>query len=102
MGSARLTWDMASTIITETECLVDARPLTHVRSDNEDEHLLTPNHLLIGGAFPNIPDCVFNENSSWKTKTSDRTTGGNMEEIGPRILAYSERPKERDQSRIKA
>ena len=52
-----------------SECLVIARPLTNVRSDNEDKDPLTPNHFLIGRAFPNIPACVFNENPSLKTKT---------------------------------
>ena len=33
LGSAKLTWDTFSTIVTETESLVNARPLTNVRSD---------------------------------------------------------------------
>ncbi|XP_075254910.1 uncharacterized protein LOC142346282 [Convolutriloba macropyga] len=64
LGSAKLTWDVFTTIVAEAECLVNARPLTHVRSDNEDE-----DHFLIGRAFPNIPACVFNENPSLKTKS---------------------------------
>ena len=41
----------------------------HVSSDNEDKDPLTPNHVLIGRTFSNIPACVFNENPSLKTKT---------------------------------
>ena len=69
LGSAKLTWDVFTTIVAEAECLVNARPLTHVRSDNEDEDPLTPNHFLIGRALPNIPACVFNEYPSLKTKS---------------------------------
>ncbi|XP_075243931.1 uncharacterized protein LOC142338179 [Convolutriloba macropyga] len=69
LGSAKLTWDVFTTIVAEAECLVNARPLTHARSDNEDEDPLTPNHFLIGRAFPNIPACVSNENPSLKTKS---------------------------------
>ncbi|XP_075258499.1 uncharacterized protein LOC142350534 [Convolutriloba macropyga] len=69
LGSAKLTWDVFSTIVIETESLVNARPLTHVRSDTEDEDPLTPNHFLIGRAFPNIPACVFKETTTIQTKT---------------------------------
>ena len=69
LGSAKLTWDVFTTLVAEAECLVNARPLTHVRSDNEDEDPLTPSHFLIGRAFPNIPAFVFNENPSLKTKS---------------------------------
>ena len=69
LGSAKLTWDTFSTIVTETESLVNARPLTHVRSDVEDEDPLTPNHFLIGRAFSNVSACVFKENPTVQTKT---------------------------------
>ncbi|XP_075247120.1 uncharacterized protein LOC142340429 [Convolutriloba macropyga] len=69
LGSAKLTWNVVTTIVAETECLVNAHPLTHVRSDIEDEDPLTPKLFLIGPAFPNISACVFNENPSLKTKS---------------------------------
>ena len=69
LGSAKLTWDVFTSIVAEAECWVNARPLTNVKSDNEDEDALTPNHFLIGRAFPNIQACVFNENPSLKTKS---------------------------------
>ena len=69
LRSAKLTWDTFSTIVTETESLVNARPLTHVRSDVEDEDPPTPNHFLMGRAFSNVPLCVFKENPTVQTKT---------------------------------
>ncbi|XP_075255279.1 uncharacterized protein LOC142348000 [Convolutriloba macropyga] len=69
LASAKLTWDVFSTIVIETESLVNARPLTHVRSDIEEEDPLTPNHFLIGRAFPNVPACVFKETPTIQTKT---------------------------------
>ena len=69
LGSAKLNWDVFTTIVAEAECIVNARALTHGRSDNKDEDLLTPNQFLNGRAFPNIPACVFNENPSLKTKS---------------------------------
>ena len=38
----------------------------------------------------------------FEDKDADQTTWGNMEETGPRVLAYSERSMESDQSKIKA
>ena len=69
LASAKLTWDVFSTIVIETESLDNARPLTHVRSDIEDEDPLTPNHFLIGRAFPNVPACVFKETPTIQKKT---------------------------------
>ena len=68
LGSANLTWDVFTTIVTET-VFFKVRPLTHVRSDNEDEDSLTPNLFLIIWAFPYTPACVFNKNPTPKTKT---------------------------------
>ena len=70
LGSAKLTPDVFTTIVSEAECLVDSRPLTHVRSHHEDDNTLTPNHLLVGRPFCNVPGTVFNEtltlkNSPW-------------------------------------
>ena len=69
LGSAKLAWDVFSTIGIETESLDNARPLTHVRSDIEDEDPLRPNHFLIGRTFPNVPACVFKETPTIQTKT---------------------------------
>ena len=49
--------------------LLSARSLTHVRSAIEDENPLTPNHFLIGTAFPNVLACVFQEIPALQTKT---------------------------------
>ena len=64
-----MTWDTFSTIVTKTESLVNARPLTHVRSDVEDEDPLTPNHFLIGRTFSYVPAFVLKENPTVQTKT---------------------------------
>ena len=75
LGSAKLTWDAFPTIFTETESLVNPRPLTHVRRDVEDEDPLTSNFLLIGRALSSPSDAepfrtfVFNENPTVQTKT---------------------------------
>ena len=66
--------DVFITIATETERLENARPLTCVRSDSEDEDPLIPDNFLIGPVFPNIPACVFNENPSLKTKYCTQTS----------------------------
>ena len=68
LAAAKLTWDVFATIVTEKDCLVNARALKHLRSDNEDEGSLTSNHSLIGRVVSNIRACVFNDNPSLKMK----------------------------------
>ena len=81
LGSAKLTRDVFSTIVIETKSLVNARPLTHVRSDIEDEDPLTPNHFLIGRAFPNVPAlCPTIQTKTW-TQVRQR-----LEAIWKRLL----------------
>ena len=67
LGSAKLTPDVFATIVSEAECLVNSRPLTHVRSNHEDDNPLTPNHFLLGRPFCNVPGAVFNETLTLKS-----------------------------------
>ena len=70
LGSANLTPDVFATIVSEVECLVNSRPLIHVRSNQEDDNPLTTNNFLLGRPFCNVPGNVFNatltsKNSVW-------------------------------------
>ena len=47
LGSARLTYEELLTLLVETECVLNSRPLTYVYSQEDDvEEPLTPSHLL--------------------------------------------------------
>ena len=85
LGSAKLTPDVFSTIVTKAECLVISRPLTHVRSDNKDDDSLTPNHFLLGRPFANVPTILFQESASlkstWWTQVKQR-----LQQIWKRLL----------------
>ena len=85
LGFAKLTPDVFATIVSEAECLVNSRPLTHVRSNQEDHNPLTTNHFLLGRPFCNVPGAVFNEtlalkNSAW-TQEKQR-----LQQIWKRLL----------------
>ena len=67
IGSAKLNPNVFATIVSEAECLVNSRPLTHVRSNREDDNPLTPNHFLLGRPFCNVPGAVFNETLTLKS-----------------------------------
>lgn len=46
----------------EVASMLNARPLTHLSVDPEDESPLTPNHFLLGREQPHLPPDVFPEN----------------------------------------
>ena len=61
VGRQPLTDETLQTLMAEVEALLNSRPLTHVSSDPDDLEALTPNHLLLGRASPNLPPGVFSE-----------------------------------------
>ncbi|CAG7823464.1 unnamed protein product, partial [Allacma fusca] len=42
--------EVLATLMTEVECIINSRPLTHVSLDHNDDEALTPNHFLIGSS----------------------------------------------------
>ena len=47
LGSQQLKAETFQTILTETEGILNSRPITYVSSDNNDEEALTPNHFIL-------------------------------------------------------
>ena len=56
-----LTDEMLSTALIHVENLLNSRPLTAVGTDPRSPEPLTPHHLLLGRANPNLPPDVFGE-----------------------------------------
>ena len=54
LGTARLSFDELSTILTEVEGTLNSRPLTY--EYNELEEVLTPSHLIYGRRVKTLPD----------------------------------------------
>ena len=55
LGSTTVKEEVLRTVLTEVMGILNARPLTHLSVDPEDECPLTPNHFLLGRAHPHIP-----------------------------------------------
>ena len=72
LGSQKLTLDFFTTILAETELMLNSRPLTHVADQPENEEPLTPNHFLLHRPYANLPPGVFDSSEqplsfkSWK------------------------------------
>ena len=72
LGSQKLTLEFFTTILPETDLMLNSRPLTHANDQPENEEPLTPNHFLLHRPFANIPPIVFEETdkplsfNSWK------------------------------------
>ena len=70
--SQKLTLEFFTTILAETELMLNSRPLTHVSDQPESDEPLTPNHFLPHCPFANMPSIVFEETdqplsfNSWK------------------------------------
>ena len=69
IGTARLSYDELSTVITEIEGVLNSRPLTYMYPRDLEEPL-TPSHLLMGRRLLQLPNEV-----TMKDNTSKRTKG---------------------------
>ena len=61
LGCTTVKEEVLRTVMAEVVAILNARPLTHLSVDPEDESPLTPNHFLLGRAHPHIPPDVFDE-----------------------------------------
>jgi hypothetical protein len=61
LGCTTVKEEVLRTIMAEVVAILNARPLTHLSVDPEDESPLTPNHFLLGRAHPHIPPDLFDE-----------------------------------------
>ena len=59
LGSQKLTLEFFTTILAETELMLNSRPLTHVNEQSGNGQPLTPNHFLLHRPFANIPPIGF-------------------------------------------
>lgn len=57
IGRASLNFDELSTLVTETEAVLNSRPLTFISMDDMEEPL-TPSHLICGYRVLSLPDVV--------------------------------------------
>ena len=55
LGRANINLEELQTLTTEIEAILNDRPLTYVSSDVEDDHPLTPSHLLYGRRITTLP-----------------------------------------------
>ena len=63
-----LTDEGLSTLFCEIEAIVNGRPITRVSGDAGDLEPLTPNHLLLLKANPNLPPCVAEKSEPYARK----------------------------------
>jgi hypothetical protein len=61
LGKQRLTDEILVTALSHIENVLNSRKLTATSDDPSDPESLTPNHLLLGRANPNVPPDVFSE-----------------------------------------
>ena len=57
VGETKLTFEEATTVLTQVEGIMNSRPLTSLPSNDDGIEALTPGHFLIGKAIESLPDC---------------------------------------------
>ena len=68
LGQQLVSDEMLRTLMSEVEGILNGRPLTPVSSDPKDLDPLTPNHLLLLRANPNLPPGVFNKEEMYSKR----------------------------------
>ena len=72
LRKARLTYEELLIVITETELVLNSRPLTYLHFDDVEEPL-TPSHLVVGRRLMTIPeDCAIKEEKESDTELLTR------------------------------
>jgi hypothetical protein len=57
LGNTTVNEEVLRTVLAEVMAILNARPLTHLSVDPEDENPLTPNHFLLGRAHWHFKIC---------------------------------------------
>ncbi|XP_071494941.1 uncharacterized protein [Diadema antillarum] len=60
-----VTDEALTTLMTEVEAILNARPLTQLSMDSNDDEPLTPNHLLLLRQNPSLPPGAFSKEDSY-------------------------------------
>ena len=69
-----MSMETLQTIVTETEAVLNDRPLTHVSSNLHDLEPLTPSHLLYGRKMTSLPYPIHYTDDDVTVVQSDHTT----------------------------
>jgi len=68
LGQQLVSDEMLQTLVSEVQGILNGRPLTPVSSDPKDLDPLTPNHLLLLRANPNLPPGVFSKEEMYSKR----------------------------------
>jgi hypothetical protein len=61
ISTAKLSYEEMLTILTETEMIINSRPLSYISSEDLEEPL-TPSHLIVGRRLLSLPDDLLQDN----------------------------------------
>ena len=68
LGQQLVSDEILRTLMSEVEGILNSRPLTPVSSDPKDLEPITPNHLLLLRANPNLPPGVFTKEENYSKR----------------------------------
>jgi hypothetical protein len=93
VGEQILSWNEMATVFAEVKSIVNSRPLTYMSDDPNDLRPLTPNHLLLGRASPDIPHGPYEDTNNSRKRFQYTQTIANhfwrrfIQEYIPKLIA---------------
>ena len=93
VGEQILSWNEMVTVFAEVKSIVNSRPLTYMSDDPNDLRPLTPNHLLLGRASPDIPHGPYEDTKNSRKRFQYTQTIANhfwrrfIQEYIPKLIA---------------
>ena len=93
VGEQILSWNEMATVFAEAKSIVNSRPLTYMSDDPNDLRPLTPNHLLLGRASPDVPHGPYEDTKNSRKRFQYMQTIANhfwrrfIQEYVPKLIA---------------